>query len=410
MSMKTKIAMIVLAGLLAGGLSACRSPYKEVTSQELTTMADTLPEQMKRQLAENEQQRQSIIKNVKETFALAQAAQAAGLDKTEKFKQQMGIQEDQVLAEAEAKQSSDNGAKAPAEVPEAELTAYGNAHSAEFDALIKAMTEGAKEQPAKEQLDGMKKSWAEIKIRAERARKAGLDKGPEMQVQMKMQRAQILAGTYRDSLDEKLKPTPEELKEHFKTNPDSDPEAIKKKAEDVLKRVKAGEDFAALAGQFSSDNSAAQGGLLRWFGKGRMVAEFEAAAFSLQKGQTSDLVKSKFGYHIIRVDDKATRKPDKKTDDVIDEKEQELVLARHILISTRDAEEAEAKIKQKKLQRAVEDATLKYQVAAPNDFVVNVKGIRSTETPGLKLPGGGEAPPAAPGTPAPSSSPAPEKK
>ncbi len=406
MSMKTRIAMIATVALLAVSSSACRNPYKEITGQELTTMADSMPPMAQRQLAENEKQRQEIIKKIKEIFALAQAAQAAGLDKTEKFKQQSEIQLDQVLAEAEAKKSSENENKKPSEVTEAELTAYGAAHIKEYDALIKVMTEGAKEPPPKEQLDGMKKSWAELRIRAERARKAGLDKTPDVQLQLKMQRAQILAGVYQESLEEKIKPTPEELKEQYKTNPDADPETVKKKAEDVLKRVKAGEDFAALAAQFSSDGSAAKGGLLSWFGKGRMVPEFEAAAFSMQKGQISDLVKSKFGYHIIKVDDKATRKPNKDTDDTSDDKEQELVLARHILLSTNAVDEAETKIKQKKMTRAVEDATLKYPVSAPNDFVINIKGLRATETPSLRLPGGGE--PAPPTAPAPSA--APEKK
>lgn len=404
--MKTRIAMIATVVLLAVSSSACRNPYKEITSQELTTMADSMPPQVQRQLAENEKQRQDIIKKIKEIFALAQAAQAAGVDKTEKFKQQLEIQMDQVLAETEAKKSAENENKKPSEVPEAELTAYGAAHTKEYDALIKVMTEGAKEQPSKEQLEGMKKSWAEIKIRADRARKAGLDKTPDVQLQLKMQRAQILAGAYQESLEEKIKPTPEELKEYYKTNPDADPETVKKKAEDVLKRVKAGEDFAELAKQFSIDGSAAQGGLMKWFGKGRMVPEFETAAFGMQKGQLSDLVKTKFGYHIIRVDDKATRKPEKGKDDTNDDKEQELVLARHILISTTAVDEAENKIKQKKMTRAVEDATLKYAVAAPNDFVINVKGIRSTETPSLQLPGGGA--PAPPTAPAPSA--APEKK
>lgn len=407
--MKTRIAMIASVALLAVGLSACRNAsFKEITGQELTTLADSMSEPQKRQLAENEKQRQDIIKKVKEVFALAQAAQAAGVDKTDKFKQQLEIQLDQLLAETEARKSAEGDSKKPSEVPEAELTAYGAAHTKEYDALIKVMTEGQKEQPSKEQLDGMKKSWAEIKIRADRARKAGLDKAPDVQLQLKLQRAQILAGAYQESLEDKIKPTPEELKEYYQTNPDADPETVKKKAEDVLARVKKGEDFAELAKQFSFDGSAAQGGLMRWFGKGRMVKEFEESAFSMQKGQTSDLVKTKFGYHIIRVDDKATRKPEKGKDDTMDDKEQELILARHILISTNGVDEAENKIKQKKMTRAVEDATLKYAVTAPTDFVVNVKGLRATETPSLKLPGAGEAPPPPPPAPAPSA--APEKK
>jgi peptidyl-prolyl cis-trans isomerase D len=76
------------------------------------------------------------------------------------------------------------------------------------------------------------------------------------------------------------------------------------KAEGVLKEVKAGGDFAKLAEKYSEDTTAKNGGELGWIGRGRTVPEFEKAAFSMDKGQTSDLVKSSFGFHIIRVEDK----------------------------------------------------------------------------------------------------------
>lgn len=77
------------------------------------------------------------------------------------------------------------------------------------------------------------------------------------------------------------------------------------KAKEVLGKVEKGEDFAKLAEAYSSDpGSKANGGKLGYFSKGQMVKEFEEAAFALKKGEVSKPVQSKFGWHIIKVDDR----------------------------------------------------------------------------------------------------------
>jgi peptidyl-prolyl cis-trans isomerase D len=78
-----------------------------------------------------------------------------------------------------------------------------------------------------------------------------------------------------------------------------------RRAEDLLKQLKTGAKIEDLAKKYSEDpGSAKEGGSLGWIGRGQTVPEFEKTAFSLPKGQISDLVRSSYGFHIIRVDDK----------------------------------------------------------------------------------------------------------
>jgi len=89
----------------------------------------------------------------------------------------------------------------------------------------------------------------------------------------------------------------------FKTigKTDAEAEEIRKKAEDVLKKAKSGANFGDLAKQYSEDTSKDKGGDLDWIARGQTVPEFEQAAFSLPIGSVSDLVKTQYGLHIIKV-------------------------------------------------------------------------------------------------------------
>jgi peptidyl-prolyl cis-trans isomerase D len=111
--------------------------------------------------------------------------------------------------------------------------------------------------------------------------------------------------TYNTNIDQYT--TPEQIRAShilLKTGGEDDP-AVKAKAEEILKQARAGADFAELAKKYSQDESNAKnGGDLDYFPKGRMVAEFDQVAFAMEPGQISDVVKTQFGYHVIKLVEK----------------------------------------------------------------------------------------------------------
>jgi peptidyl-prolyl cis-trans isomerase C len=176
------------------------------------------------------------------------------------------------------------------------------------------------------------KRVAQIRSRfpSEEAFKKALD---EQQVTVEELRADalndMLVGTMlQTEVAPKVSVTPEQVNDFYQKNPtqfqqpervrashilisfpqnadDAAKKEARTKAAEVLKEVKAGKDFAALAKQHSTDpGSGPNGGDLGFFQKGQMVPPFEQAAFALKPGETSDLVESQFGVHIIRMVDR----------------------------------------------------------------------------------------------------------
>ena len=115
-----------------------------------------------------------------------------------------------------------------------------------------------------------------------------------------------------------------------------DEEEIKQRLLEIKDEVLQGEDFAELASDYSDDNSSAKnGGDLGWFGKGMMVPAFEEAAFSLEPGKMSDPIKTQFGWHLIKVEDKRGKG------------EKQEVKASHILLKISPSEETIDLLKEK---------------------------------------------------------------
>lgn len=161
------------------------------------------------------------------------------------------------------------------------------------------------------------------------AKQKGFDRNPEIKEQLQFFSDNFLANEYLKReiaqkvtvSDDELKSYYESHKDEFKTQDmvkarhilvrvdnsasDDEKKKAKEKTELYLKKIKDGEDFAKLASDFSDDpGSKAKGGDLGFFPRGRMVKPFDDAAFSLKPGETSGIVETQFGFHIIKVEDR----------------------------------------------------------------------------------------------------------
>src|SRR5262245_4522430 len=336
------------------------------------------------QIAQNERVRKKFIDDYKRSFALAQAAEDAGIHKSDEFKGIMEFLVEQLLATKYTERNPQ------VVVSKEEWESYYASHKDQFDAHIKLITTNLEQPITDQQKEQQREVWGQTKTRAEKARQAGLDKEPGFAVIVKFVKADLLAGLYARSIQKKHKLTDDERKKYLAENPKADPDKQKEKAQGLLERVKKGESFEKIASEFSDDpGSKANGGDVGWFGKGVMDPAFEAAAFALRKGQTSsELVKSRYGYHIIRVEDRRTASP--KAADLPapikaperSQEPKEEVHARHILIDTTESEQFESRLIKDKVKRELEDVTLKYTVDAPTDFMVNSAGLNPHSVPG----------------------------
>lgn len=152
-------------------------------------------------------------------------------------------------------------------------------------------------------------------VLAKEAEKAGIDKEPETERLLEYLRLQALHNAYfRREIESQI--TEEKLKARYdkqvaETEPQKEIRArhilvkTEEEAKAVIEALKGGGDFETLAKEKSTGPSGPQGGDLGFFSKGRMVPEFEAAAFSMDAGEfSSEPVKTQFGYHVLKVEEK----------------------------------------------------------------------------------------------------------
>ena len=164
---------------------------------------------------------------------------------------------------------------------------------------------------------------------SQQAKKEGFDKKPEVSQKLNFYSDSLLSNLYLEKqIGDKVTVTEEEIKAYYdehrnefttpemvkarhilvKVDPSASEEEKKQayqKAEDILKQVQDGKDFAELATELSDDShTQSKGGDLGFFSRGKIVKPFEDVAFEMKPGETSGIVETQFGYHIIRVEDR----------------------------------------------------------------------------------------------------------
>lgn len=173
----------------------------------------------------------------------------------------------------------------------------------------------------KESLGQLASNLLMRRVLAKQAEASKLDKLPMNEAALQMARDRVLSDIQLTKLDEQNKPTiavlDERAKDVYKAEPKrfeiaeevkvshiliANGAGAREKAQAILEEIKAGKNFSELAKEKSADpGSAAKGGDLGMFGRGRMVKPFEDAAFQLKAGELSDVVETQFGFHVLKV-------------------------------------------------------------------------------------------------------------
>jgi parvulin-like peptidyl-prolyl isomerase len=418
--------------------------FNKMTKEEMELLLKDANPMMLKRLADDPEMKKQQLDSIKQLLAIASEAKKDPTIYDANTKKAMEIIDAVIWARTYDQEiNKDKGPMPPfGFITEDQIKAFygeGDAvnadqkrNAAEFEEFLNVQLNFARKnksvpedtEPNEEEKAQMKNEFAKIKIYETEAKaKVKSKELPEefakkVELQSKLQQAQFLSRMYsQEVLAKKAEVTDEDVQKYLAEHPELNTAETKKaKATEVLQRLKNGEDFAALAKEFSEDpGSKEKGGLYENVVEGGGFDKtFESTALALQPGQfTQDLVETPFGYHIIKLEKKGEQKDQsgqvKQSYDV-----------RHILFSTmvKDPENPMARelpakdyVKQKleaeKEKKVLDDIIAANKIEVAEDFVIPpvseekmqemMKKQMQQQMPQMP-PGGPEADPSAPAT------------